>query len=63
MTHSENEPTPTAGGSEPRDAIWYYEKIGKQPVGPVSEKSIKLLLEAKTIDHNTRIWTKAFGKE
>ena len=63
MTHSENEPTSSAAGSQSTDAIWYYEKIGKQPVGPVSEESIKLLLEAKTIDYNTRVWTKAFGKE
>ena len=63
MTHSENEPTPPAGGSQSTDAIWYYEKIGKQPVGPVTEESIKLLLEAKTIHQNTRVWNKAFGKE
>ena len=49
MTHSENEPTPPAGGGRSTDAIWYYEKIGAQPIGPVTEESIKLLLEAKTI--------------
>ena len=63
MTNPENEPTPPATGSQSTDTIWYYEKIGKQPVGPVTEDSIKLLLEAKVIHHNTRVWTKAFGKE
>ena len=63
MTHSENEPTPPAGGGRSTDAIWYYEKIGAQPIGPVTEESIKLLLEAKTIYPNTRVWNKSFGKE
>jgi hypothetical protein len=63
MTSSEDEPTPPATGSQSTDAIWYYEKNGMQPVGPVSEDSIKLLLDAKTIHNNTRVWTKAFGNE
>ena len=48
MTHSENEPTPPAGGSQSTDAIWYYVRLGER-IGPVSEESIKLLLDNGTV--------------
>ena len=62
MTHSENEPTPPVGGSQSADAIWYYVRLGER-IGPVTEESIKLLLDNGTVHLDSLVWTKTFGKD